>query len=287
MKHLLFIALPVFITLNNIQAQGTSTPLITHSTTAAAAVNSSNIMTYKVGQDKTVHIISPEPISYVDISSPEVEGDMPQKNIFRFKPSGTCEEGTQFQITVVTEQFIMAYKMIVSCNSPEEATVITINPNEALPTNSYNKVGKAEFDRLSMLALSKKRTIYNIKESKNGIEVHLNNVYIIGDFLLFDIGMINKTNLQYDIDQIRFKLQDKKRMAAQASQEIELIPVYQFYPHEGHVIRGKWRNFYLFRKFTYPSEKVFNIEVAEKQISGRGVKLDVDYNPVLRSPYLQ
>jgi hypothetical protein len=43
----------------------------------------------------------------------------------------------------------------------------------------------------------------------------------------------------------------------------------------------------MFRKFTYPEEKVFNIELAEKQLSGRQLNLEVDYKKVLKAEYLQ
>jgi conjugative transposon TraN protein len=255
--------------------------------TATATINAGNIVSYRVAQDKTTHIISPEPILYVDISSPDIEGDMPTKNLLRFKPSELAAIGKQFQVTVVTEQYVMAYKMILTKNDPEEATIITIKPDEAIPTNSYNKVGKNEFDRLAMLALSKKRTINNVKNEENGIDVHVNNIYIVGDFLLFDVGIENKTRLPYDVDQVRFKLTDKKRVASQSSQEIEITPVYQLYPNDGTTVTKKWRNFYMFRKFTYPEEKVFNIELAEKQLSGRQISVNVDYKKVLNSEFLQ
>jgi conjugative transposon TraN protein len=261
-------------------------PLDTNNT-STATINSGNIVSYKVGQDKTTHIVSPEPILYVDISSPDVEGDMPTKNLVRFKPNERCEVGKEFQVTVVTEQYVMAYKMVLSKNDPNEAAIITINPNEAIQTNSYNKVGKAEFDRLAMLALSKKRTLHNVKTQNNGIEMHVNNIFIVGDFLLYDIGVENKTRLQFNVEQVRFKLTDKKRIASHASQEIEITPVYQMYASEGTVIDNKWRNFYMFRKFTYPEEKVFNIELAEKQLSGRQLNLEVDYKKVLKAEYLQ
>jgi conjugative transposon TraN protein len=290
MKKALFLFLVAATTLLSARGQGTSVSTISkafYAGTSTAAINASNIVSYRVAQDKTTHIISPEPILYVDISSPDVEGDMPTKNLFRFKPKEGCQLGKQVQITVVTEQYVMAYKMILTKNDPDEATVITIDPNEAIQTNSYNKVGKAEFDRLSMLALSRKRGIRNVKNEKNGIEMHINNIYVVGDFLLYDIGFENKSNLQYDVDQVRFKLTDKKRIAAHSSQEIELTPVYQMYPNAGAAIVSKWRNFYMFRKFTYPQEKVFNIELAEKQLSGRQVSLDVDYKKVLKADFLQ
>ena len=113
----------------------------------------------------------------------------------------------------------------------------------------------------------------------------VNNIYVVGDFLLVDIGVKNKTNLQYDIDEIRFKLMDKKHVGAHISQEIELKPLYQFYKYDTP-ISGKWRNFYLFRKFTYPGEKVFNVELTEKQISGRRIDLNINYNQLLHAQFL-
>jgi conjugative transposon TraN protein len=251
-----------------------------------ATINSSNIVTYNIAQDKTTHIISPEPILYVDISSPDIEGDLPTKSLLRFKPNESCVEGKQFQVTVVTEQYIMAYKMVVTKNDDHEATVITINPNEAVPTNGYNSIGKTEFDRLSLRAMSNKRTITNIKSKENGMEMSVNNIYTVGDFLLFDIGVKNRTNLPYAIDQLRFKLIDKKKVASHSSQEIELTPVYQMYKNNGVSVSDKWRNFYMFKKFTYPGEKVFNIEMAEKQMSGRNLNVRVDYKKILQAETL-
>jgi conjugative transposon TraN protein len=288
MKKYLFVALFLQVIILKVDAQlaASRTKASNFYNRATAIVNASNIISYSVAQDKTTHIISPEPILYVDISSPDIEGDMPSKNLIRFKPGEACEVGKSFQVTVVTEQYVMAYRMVLTKNDPDEATVITINPNEAIQTNNYNNIGKAEFDRLALLALSKKRKISNVTTKDNGMQLDVNNIYIVGDFLLFDVSAKNTTKLQYDVDQVRFKLTDKKRVASHGSQEIELNPVYQMYPNEGAVITDKWRNFYLFKKFTFPGEKVFKIELTEKQMSGRQLNLKVDYRRVLKANYL-
>jgi len=39
----------------------------------------------------------------------------------------------------------------------------------------------------------------------------------------------------------------------------------------------------VFEKFTFPDEKVFTVEVSEKQISGRTVILRIDYADVLNA----
>jgi UDP-N-acetylmuramate--alanine ligase len=42
-------------------------------------------------------------------------------------------------------------------------------------------------------------------------------------------------------------------------------------------------NLFVFEKFTFPDQKVFTIEFSEKQISGRTVKLMIDYEDVLNA----
>ena len=273
--------------ITKIQAQSTldTTGRIQYKT---AAITGKNLTRYFIPLKKTTHILSPEPILYVDISSPNIEGDLPEKNIFRLKPNANIHAGDNFQVTIVTASFVAVYDLTVndSDNSQDNAYVINIDPNEAVQTNNYNEVGEQDFSRLSMLALSKKKEICKLMAKQYGMLLTVNNIFIVGDFLLFDISCKNSSKLSYNIDDIRFKLQDKHKVNAHVSQEIELKPVYQFYDTQDATIRNKWRNFYLFRKFTYPGEKVLNIEMTEKQISGRKVELNVDYKYVLQSNFL-
>ena len=253
-----------------------------------AAIEGKNLVKFIIPLKKTTHIISPEPILYADISSNEVQGDLPEKNIFRMRPSSSMHAGDNFQITIVTGSFVEVYDITVSDsdNSDKDAFVITIDPSDAVQTNPYDEVTQQDFSRLSLLALTKRKEITGLISQKYGMLMTVNNIYIVGDFLLFDITCINKSKITYNIDDMRFKLQDKKKVNAHVSQEIELKPVYQFYNTQEATIKKRWRNFYLFPKFTYPGEKVLNIELTEKQISGRKVELNVDYKKVLGAGFL-
>ena len=255
----------------------------------AAAITGNNLVKYYIPLKKTTHILSPEPILYVDISCANVEGDLPEKNIFRLKPDANIlHVGDNFQVTIVTASFVEVYDFTIN-NSDDDtsnAYVITINPNDAVQVNNYDKVGEQDFYRLSTMALAKKKKINNVVSKKYGMQLNVNNIFIVGDFLLFDISCSNKTKLSYAIDGLRFKLQDKHKVNAHISQEIELKPVYEFYSTQGATVKNKWRNFYLFRKFNYPGEKVLNIELTEKQLSGRKVEVNVDYGHILESDFL-
>lgn len=250
------------------------------------AINEANIISMNIPMNTTTHIVSPEPILYVDISNALVQGEISEKNICRIKPDSTLNIDEPVIITVVTESFIQAYKFYFRKTvDSSNVYVINIDPSTAMPVNSYNKLGQQDFFRLAMVAFTKKRKIYNLQSQNLGVGLIVNNIFIAGDFLFFDIAAKSKSKLPYDMDELRFKVMDKYSVNAHVSQDIELKPLYQFYP-DNNTFKHKWHNIYAFKKFTFPGQKVFHIEMTEKQISGRKVELDIDYNQILHSDYL-
>ena len=91
--------------------------------------------------------------------------------------------------------------------------------------------------------------------------------------------MDNRTNIRFDIDQLRVKLNDKKTSKATTVQTIELTPALILDPTQS--FRYGYRNVIVLKKMTFPNDKVLTIELSEKQISGRTIYLSVDYEDVL------
>ena len=109
--------------------------------------------------------------------------------------------------------------------------------------------------------------------------MRLNNVYTVGEYFFIDFSVENKTNLRFDIDELRFKLCDKKQQKATTIQEIDLQPVLLLDKSQ-HFRRG-YRNVVVLKKMTFPNDKVLTIELSEKQISGRTISMTIDYEDVL------
>src|ERR1017187_7057779 len=110
--------------------------------TSNVLINNQNITTATIPLNATVHFVSPEPIEYVDISSPYVQGDLTEKNIFRLRPeAGKVHPGDQFIVTIVTRAYISVYKLKASgpmgnnSTRTNEAYVISVNPNDAVQVN--------------------------------------------------------------------------------------------------------------------------------------------------------
>lgn len=204
-------------------------------------IDSRNINSFTIPYQKTTHIVSPEPILYVDISSPNVEGDLPEKNIFRLKPYTTTSEtgktigiDENFTVTIVTQTFITIYRLSFNRQETKKdslqntAFILLIDPTKAIQLNGYGKVPNSDFDRLSIRAMSNKRKVFHVAAKQNGMEFWLNNVYVIGDLMLFDMGAKNHTRLQYDLNGLNFKLVDRYGVNATVSQEIEIKPLYSY-----------------------------------------------------------
>ena len=261
--------------------------------TSNVLINNQNINTATIPLNATVHFVSPEPIDYVDISSPDVQGDLTEKNIFRLRPeAGKVHAGDQFIVTIVTRAYISVYKLTVAgpldnnSTRTTEAYVISVNPNDAVQVNQSDVLNNQECFDLSVKAEKNKRSVRGIKTRSYGMKMYVRKMYSFGDYIMIELAAKNRTNLQFNIDQVRFKIIDRKTVKATISQDIELKPVFSLYQNEGRIITAKFNNYYIFKKFTYPTEKLLDIEMTDKQYSGRKVDLKIKYNQVLNAHQL-
>ena len=66
------------------------------------------------------------------------------------------------------------------------------------------------YDYAHRMFISKNK-FYDVSSTSNLMKIVLNNIYTLDKYFFIDISMINKTKIRYDIDQIRFKIEDKKQ----------------------------------------------------------------------------
>jgi hypothetical protein len=107
----------------------------------------------------------------------------------------------------------------------------------------------------------------------------LYHIYSAGDYIFLSLGYENNTNLKYDLDELRFKVDDKKITKATNVQSVEIKPEYVLF--DNPVFQHSYRNIIVFKKMTFPGDKVLHIELNEKQLSGRVITLLVSYKDVL------
>ena len=253
--------------------------------------DNNNIVRFDIPMNATTTIISPDPIVLVDISSDKALGELSpatDNRIFRIKPTAALLENDFVVVTVVTKKYVSVIKLIARNTQAMQAVyTIAINPGDTYRLDEFNSLSTSDFQKLALFALTKKRAIHGIKAKSNGLQAWVGNIFVAGDHILIDLSLKNKTDLPYDIESIRFRIIDKYTVSAHVSQEMEMLPEYALYDKENWQFTRQWRNLFIFPKFTYPDNKVFQIEIQEKQVSGRKILINIDYAQVLHSGMLQ
>lgn len=244
-----------------------------------------------IDEEISLHFLSPEPIQYVDISTDNMVGNIPMENVFRVKAirdSVSNLDGYNKSLGVVTiigQKFIAQYDLWYAHDERQLKTQIEILPINTSPL----EVGKIplsdqELRYFSLEAFKRRKKDKITKNSQYGVSGQVNNIYTVDDYIFLDISFTNKTNLKFDLDQLRFKIEDKRITKATNIQSIEIQPEYKLFTPES--FEKKYRNIYVFKKFTFPNSKVFTIELSESQISGRTLSLEIKYADLLAADTL-
>lgn len=235
-----------------------------------------------VNEQVTTVITASEPIRFVDISTEKIAGDQPIDNIIRLKPKeGGHEVGEVLAIvTIVTERYRTQYALLYTTRVREAVTDKEIELRER---DAYNNpavsMSTAEMIRFARRIWNSPAKIRNVATKAHRMTMRLNNIYAVGDYFFIDFSVENRTNIRFDIDEIRVKLADKKLSKATNAQVVELTPTLVL---EGSkVFRHGYRNVIVVKKMTFPNDKILTIEMTEKQISGRNICLNIDYEDVL------
>src|SRR5574344_1386331 len=235
-----------------------------------------------INEQVTTVITASEPIRFVDISTDKVIGDQPINNTIRLKPKeGLHADGDVLAIvTIVTERYRTQYALLYTTRMQEAVTDKEI---QLIERNAYNNpavsMSTVDMTRFARQIWNSPAKIRNIATKKHRMVMRLNNIYTAGDYFFLDFSVDNKTNIRFDIDQIRLKLDDKKMSKATNTQSIEIQPVMIL--EQAKSFKYGYRNVIVIKKMTFPNDKVLTIEMAEKQISGRNILLNIDYEDVL------
>ena len=249
--------------------------------TSSVSAQNTNLRTIYVNKDVTTHLIMPETIKLVDISTDYVVGNQVNDNIVRIKPDTILADGETAAIaTVIGERHIAQYKLVYCSQSCFVHTRFTIPYCDAQDyTNPDVQMSVAEMSRYAIRMYNAKRTVENIHSKKDKMKAWVNHICSAGDYFFIDFSMENKTKIPYDISDIRVKLEDKKQKKATNYQSVELTP--EFMLNCNKHFKKHYRNVLVIKKLTFPEAKVLKIEVSENQISGRTIELNINYDDVL------
>ncbi len=243
-----------------------------------------------VNSEVTTHIVMPENIKMVDLSTTKIIGNQCADNIVRIKPFIEADSvPTHYRegelmgtLTLIGERHLAQYDVVYTA-APSRAASIHRVPYAGLDSyiNPEVSMPQSEMARYAWAVYGSGRKYNQVVSKANGMKAIVNNIYSIGNYFFIDYSLQNSTKIAYDIAEVRVKLTDKKEVKATNSQTVELSPVYSL--NLARKFKKNYRNVLVLDKLTFPDEKVLRIEISENQISGRVITLTVEYDDILNA----
>lgn len=227
---------------------------------------------------KTVHILFPSEVKYVDLGSFDIIADKATgaENVVRIKAAVKGFEGeTNFSV-ITADGCFYSFNVVYK----DEPAQLSIEMEDWLRDNPEGGIaGDRMFVKLKelggetplvvnriMYTLYKKnkRDIRHIGCKKYGIQTLLKGLYINNDLLYLHTSLRNSSDISFDIDYIRFKVVDKKVAKRTAMQENFIEPVRTY--NRLITVDGKAtvRNIFVLPKLTLPDDKLLVVEIYEK-----------------------
>ena len=231
----------------------------------------------------TIHFLSPEPVQYVDISGQQVAGDLALPNMLRVKLKDSTTHFSGAVLTITGESFVTQFRLVPGPQT--DRTLITIEPQETRPLEIAGiGFNQNQLHSIALNIVSHKPEHREEQAKAYGITGRLNHLYSIGEYIFLDLSYRNATRLAFKIDEFRFKIEDKKVTKASNIQSLEMKPLYVLDTQPGFC--RSYRNVFVFKKMTFPGDKVFKVELSEKQVSGRVNTLTISYRDILHADNL-
>lgn len=250
----------------------------------------------EITYDKTVHVIFPAPVRYVDLGSPNLIAGKADgaENVIRVKAttrhfrqetnmSVITEDGNfyTFNVKYADEPLLLNVEMCDFIHDGESVN----RPNNAMEI--YLTELDNESPRLVRLIMKSvhendKRRIRHIGSKRFGVQFLLKGMYTHSDLLYFHTQVKNTSHVPFDVDFITFKIVDKKVVKRTAMQEQVIYPLRAY----NYVTRVNGRDsectVFALPKFTIPDDKKLLVEMFEKQ-GGRHQRFEVVNEDLVRA----
>ena len=245
---------------------------------------------------KTVHIIFPSAIRYVDLGSADLLAAKADgaENVLRVK-AALRDFSRESNLAVITEDGAYYTFNVKYADEPRKLSVEMtdfIHDGEAVnrPNNAmeiYMKELGSESPLLVKLIMksihkNNNREIKHIGSKRFGIQYTLKGIYTHNGLLYFHMQLKNSSNVPFDVDYITFKIIDKKIAKRTAIQEQVIVPLRAH--NNLTLIGGKKteRAIFTLPKFTIPDDKHLVIELNEKE-GGRHQSFTVENADLVRA----
>lgn len=246
--------------------------------------------------DKTVHIIFPSPIRYVDLGSANLLAAKADgvENVLRVK-AALRDFSRESNLSIITEDGAYYTFNVKYADEPVKLSVEMTDflhdgeavnrPNNALEIYMQELGSESPLlVKLIMKSIYKndKREIKHIGCKRFAVQYLLKGIYSHNGLLYFHLQLKNSSNVPFNVDYLTFKIVDKKVAKRTAIQEQVVWPVRAY--NNVQVIGGKSSERMIFTLpiFTLPDDKHLVVEMHEKE-GGRHQTFNVENADLVRA----
>ena len=243
----------------------------------------------EAGFTKTVHILFPSPVTYIDIGSMDIIAGKADgaENVVRVK-AAVRNFAAETNLTVITEDGGFFTFDVHYAENPAVSTLnLTVQepqpesmkkpaavgyPQPTAPASEgrvlLREVGRekpATVKRMLNDIYRQNRTdVKGIRTKKYGIGVEVLGIYVFNDVIYIHSCISNDTNISFEVDARRFIVADRKlaKRTAQQQTPLEVLRVC----NDPAVVRGhqRQRTVFALPKLTISDDKVLLLEIIEK-----------------------
>ena len=241
----------------------------------------------EAGFTKTVHILFPSPVTYIDIGS---------MDIIAGKADG-AENGGFFTFDVHYSENPAVSTVNLTVQEPQTKGVkeptVAGDPLPMAPASEgrvlLREVGRekpATVKRMLSNIYRQNRTdVKGIRTKKYGIGVEVLGIYVFNDVIYIHTCISNDTNISFEVDARRFIVADRKltKRTAQQQTPLEILRVC----NDPAVVRGhqRQRTVFALPKLTISDDKVLLLEIIEKN-GARHQTIEIPSRELLKAKVL-
>lgn len=239
--------------------------------------------TIEVGFTKTVHILFPAPVTYIDIGSMAIIAGKADgaENVVRVK-AAVRDFAEETNLTVITENGGFYTFDARYAENPATSTIeIAAAESPATQPASTSEPARADEGRVLLREVGRERPatvkrvlsdiyrqnradVKGIHTRKYGVEVEVRGIYVHNDVIYLHVQIANNTNISFEVDYRRFVVADRKAAKRTAQQQRIIEPLRVC--NDPSIVRGHQRQRIVFAlpKLTLEEDKILLLEIAEK-----------------------
>lgn len=219
---------------------------------------------------KTTSLVFPFPILHVDRGTTDILVQPVQEASTILLVKAAHPEFPETNLSVVTADGSVYAFTVIYNKEPDQLLYRIPVQREANLATYANGI------------LDNPATVKGIRDLKFDICARVQGIYIRDAVLYLQLLFCNGSSIDYDFDQIRFYIRDKRKNKRTAVQELALDPLHVS-GNSSHIRNHDFTMLVVaLDKFTIPDAKVFRIQVTEKN-GGRHLLLKINNRDLIRA----